>query len=170
MCRAELAFSGKTGALLWLQDKPPVVYRHSPGSKKNKVVKNKTGYGGDYARAGTGAPLPEFETFPSQFTGYEIEIVIPGFTSVRPQIRLPDFGDITICYVPDKLWLELKSLKLYELGYRNLGIFYENAMRRILRGVAAAKSVSARVIANSTPTGGLYHNVTANWSRKCARR
>ena len=146
-----------------------MVYWHSPESKKRIRSRMKTGYGGDYARAGTRAPLPELATFPSQFTGYEIEIVVPGFTSVRPQIRLPDFGEITICYVPDKLWLELKSLKLYELGYRNLGIFYENAMRRILRGVAAAKSVSARVIANSTPTASLYYNVTANWSRKCGR-
>jgi len=139
------------------------------GKQKESSSQEQTRPRGDNARAGAGAPLPEVETFPSQSAGYEIEIVIPEFTSVRPQIRLPDFVEITICYVPDKLWLELKSLKLYELGYRNLGIFYENAMRRILRGVAAAKSVSARVIANSTPTASLYYNVTANWSRKCGR-
>ena len=120
-----------------------------------------------HARAGLAAPLPELETFPNQFPGYEIEIVIPEFTSVCPKTGLPDFGKLTIRYVPDKRCVELKSLKLYELGYRNLGIFYENAVNRFLRDfVAAVEPVSVTVTGEFTPRGGIYSKVTANWSRK----
>ena len=82
----------------------------------------KNGYTEEHARAGLKTPLPAIETFPNQFPGYEIEIVIPEFTSVCPKTGLPDFGKLTIRYVPDKLCVELKSLKLYELGYRGLAI------------------------------------------------
>jgi len=76
--------------------------------------------------------LPEIETFPNQFPDYEITIEIPEYTSVCPKTGLPDFGLITISYIPDKKVIELKSLKMYILAYRNLGIFYENAVNRIL--------------------------------------
>jgi len=129
------------------------------------------GYTDEHARAGIRAPLPELETFPNQFPGYEIEIVIPEFTSVCPKTGLPDFGKITIRYVPDKLCLELKALKMYELGYRNLGIFQENAVNRILRDVVAAcKPVSTTVIGEFAPRGGIFSKVTASWSRKRGRK
>jgi len=66
--------------------------------------------------------------------------------------------------VPDKRCVELKSLKMYILGYRNLGIFYENAVNRILRDlVQAARPVRAAVTGEFTPRGGLYTKVTAEW-------
>ncbi len=80
-----------------------------------------TGYTDDHASAGIDAPLPEIETWPNQFPDYEIEIAVPEFTSVCPKTGLPDFGTITIRYVPDQLCLELKSLKMYTLAYRDLG-------------------------------------------------
>ena len=80
----------------------------------------------DAARAGLKKKLPEIETFLNQFPDYKITIEIPEFTSVCPKTGLPDFGIMTISYVPQKECLELKSLKLYLLAYRNLGIFYEN--------------------------------------------
>jgi 7-cyano-7-deazaguanine reductase len=124
-------------------------------------------YTGEHARAGLASPLPELETFPNQFPGYEIEIVIPEFTSVCPKTGLPDFGKLTIRYVPDKRCVELKSLKLYELGYRNLGIFYENVVNRFLRDfIRAVKPVSVTVTGEFTPRGGLYSKVTASWRRK----
>ena len=86
----------------------------------------KNSYTDEHASAGIDAELPGIETWPNQFPDYEIEIVIPEFTSVCPKTGLPDFGKLTLRYVPDKLCLELKSLKLYALAYRNLGIFYEN--------------------------------------------
>jgi 7-cyano-7-deazaguanine reductase len=126
----------------------------------------KRSYTGEHARAGIGATLPEIETWPNQFPGYEIEIVIPEFTSVCPKTGLPDFGRLTLRYTPDRLCLELKSLKMYLLAYRNLGIFYENVVNRFLRDVvAAAKPVSATVIGEFTPRGGLHSKVTATWSR-----
>jgi len=127
----------------------------------------KKAYTDEHARAGLKAALPELETFPNQFPGYEIEIVIPEFTSVCPKTGLPDFGKLTIHYVPDRCCVELKSLKQYELGYRNLGIFYENVVNRFLRDfVAAVKPVSATVTGEFTPRGGIYSKVTASWSGK----
>jgi 7-cyano-7-deazaguanine reductase len=131
----------------------------------------KKGYTEKHARAGLDAKLPAIETFPSQFPDYEIEIVIPEFTSVCPKTGLPDFGKITVRYVPDKLCLELKSLKMYELSYRNLGIFYENAVNRMLRDIVdACRPVSITVTGEFTPRGGIYSKVTASWSKKRGRR
>jgi 7-cyano-7-deazaguanine reductase len=126
----------------------------------------KRSYTGEHARAGIHTALPEIETWPNQFPGYEIEIVMPEFTSVCPKTGLPDFGRLTLRYTPDRQCLELKSLKMYLLAYRNLGIFYENVVNRFLRDVvAAAKPLSATVIGEFTPRGGLHSKVTATWSR-----
>ena len=93
--------------------------------------------------------------------------MIPEFTSVCPKTGLPDFGKLTISYVPDKHCVELKSLKLYELGYRSLGIFQENAVNRFLRDlVAAVKPVSVSVVGEFNPRGGLSSKITATWSWK----
>ena len=124
-------------------------------------------YTEEHARAGLQAPLPGLETFPNQFRDYEIEIVIPEFTSVCPKTGLPDFGKLTIRYVPGKHCAELKSLKLYELGYRKLGIFQENVVNRFLRDfVAAVQPVSATVVGEFNPRGGIYSKISASWSRK----
>ena len=131
----------------------------------------KRAYTDEHAAAGIDAPLPEIETWPNQFPGYEIEIVIPEFTSVCPKTGLPDFGRLMLRYTPDKLCLELKSLKMYTLAYRNLGIFQENVVNRVLRDVVkAAKPVSATVIGDFSPRGGLTTLVTASWSRKRGKR
>jgi 7-cyano-7-deazaguanine reductase len=128
-------------------------------------------YSEEHARAGTKADLPEIETWPNQYPGYEIEITMPEFTSVCPRTGLPDHGTLTLRYTPDKLCLELKSLKMYTLAYRNLGIFQENAVNRFLRDVvAASKPVSATVVGAFTPRGGFYTKITASWSKKRARR
>lgn len=127
----------------------------------------KRSYTDDHARAGIGASLPPIETWPNQFPGYEIEIVIPEFTSVCPKTALPDFGRLTLRYVPGKQCIELKSLKMYLLAYRDLGIFYENVVNRFLRDVVAATNpVWATVVGEFTPRGGLHSKVTATWSRK----
>ncbi|MGA7028041.1 MAG: NADPH-dependent 7-cyano-7-deazaguanine reductase QueF, partial [Candidatus Acidiferrales bacterium] len=73
---------------------------------------------------------------------------------------------IIIEYEPRKLCLELKSLKMYLLAYRDLGIFYENAVNRMLRDfVAATKPAWFRVTGEFTPRGGLTTIVTAQWPR-----
>ncbi len=131
----------------------------------------KHAYTDEHAAAGLRAELPEIETWPNQFPDYEIEIEIPEFTSVCPKTGLPDFGKLTLRYVPDKRCLELKSLKMYLLAYRNLGIFYENVVNRFLDDVVtAAKPVSATVTGEFTPRGGLHSKITATWSRKRGSR
>ena len=124
-------------------------------------------YTEDHAKAGIDAALPSIETWPNQFPAYEIEIQIPEFTSVCPKTGLPDFGKLTLYYIPDKACLELKSFKMYTLAFRNLGIFYENVVNRVLRDVvAAAQPVSATVVGDFTPRGGLQSRVVASWSRE----
>jgi 7-cyano-7-deazaguanine reductase len=123
-------------------------------------------YTDEHAKAGIDANLPAIETWENQFPNYEIEIVIPEFTSVCPKTGLPDFGTITVRYIPNKLCLELKSFKEYTLAYRNLGIFYENVVNRFVKDiVAAAKPVSIEVMGEFTPRGGLQSTITASWSK-----
>ncbi len=116
------------------------------------------------AKKGLKERLPQIETWPNQFPGYTITIVFPEFTSVCPKTGLPDFGTITITYQPDKKCLELKSLKLYFLAYRNLGIFYENAVNRILKDiVAATKPKWAKVTGEFHTRGGMKSLVEAKY-------
>jgi 7-cyano-7-deazaguanine reductase len=118
------------------------------------------------AKAGLEAPLPPLETFPSQFSDYEICIEIPEFTSVCPKTGLPDFGTIRIRYVPDDSCLELKALKLYLLGYRNIGIFYENVVNRILNDlVEACRPKQAMVTGEFNSRGGIKSVVEARFPR-----
>lgn len=122
-----------------------------------------TGYTPEHARSGLEAPLPKLETWPNQYArDYEIKIEIPEYTSICPKTGLPDFGTVTIRYVPDKLCLELKSLKYYLLAYRNLGIFYENAINRILEDVVRACSPKrAEVTGVFNTRGGMRSTITA---------
>ena len=131
----------------------------------------KKAYTDEHAAAGLDAPLPEIEVWPNQYPGYQIEIVTPEFTSVCPKTGLPDHGTLTLRYVPDKVCLELKSLKMYWLAYRNLGIFQENAVNRFLADVVScSKPVSATVIGEFTPRGGVYSKITASYERKGNKR
>jgi 7-cyano-7-deazaguanine reductase len=124
-------------------------------------------YTAAHAAAGIKAKLPKLDTWPNQFPGYEITIRFPEYTSVCPKTGLPDYGTITIQYVPRKACLELKALKLYLLAFRNLGIFYENAVNRMLRDiVAATRPQSCLVRGEFTPRGGLTTTVEACWPRK----
>ena len=94
---------------------------------------------------------------------------MPEFTSVCPKTGLPDFGKIVLRYVPDKRCLELKSYKMYLNAYRELGIFQENVVNRVLRDVVkAANPLVATVTGDFSPRGGLSTIVTATWNR--ARR
>jgi 7-cyano-7-deazaguanine reductase len=125
------------------------------------------GYTAEHARAGIHARLPKLEIWPNQFPGYVITTRFPEYSSICPKTGLPDYGTLTIQYQPRKLCLELKALKLYLLGYRNLGIFYENAVNRILRDVVAAtRPAWCRVRGEFTPRGGLTTVVEAHWPRR----
>jgi 7-cyano-7-deazaguanine reductase len=118
------------------------------------------------AKAGLETKLPSIETFPNQFPDYEITIEIPEFTSVCPKTGLPDFGTLFVRYIPKDFCLELKSLKMYILAYRNLGIFYENAVNRILEDITeACQPVKASVTGEFSPRGGMKAVVTAHFPR-----
>jgi 7-cyano-7-deazaguanine reductase len=120
-------------------------------------------YTDEHAEAGTRAPLPEIEVWPNQYpTGYEIEIVMPEFTSICPKTGLPDTGTLTLTYVPAKMCLELKSLKMYTIEYRNLGIFQENVVNRMLNDIVrACKPVRATLVGDFAPRGGVSTCITA---------
>ena len=123
-------------------------------------------YTPEHAKAGLNRRFPEIETWPNQFPNYEIVIDIPEFTSVCPKTGLPDFGTLWIRYMPDKDCLELKSLKEYLTCYRNLGIFQENIVNRILEDVVhAAKPKWAVVKGDFRPRGGIGTVVEARWPR-----
>jgi len=96
-----------------------------------------------------------------------ITIKQPEYTSVCPRTGLPDSGCITILYVPDRKIIELKSLKMYFLQYRNVGIFYENAVNRILDDlicVLAPKSMT--VTGEFTARGGISTSVSAVYMKR----
>jgi len=118
------------------------------------------------AKSGLKEKLPPIDTFPNQFPDYEIKIEIPEFTSICPITGLPDFGNIVIRYIPKEQCLELKSLKMYILAYRNLGIFYENAVNRILEDIVkACRPVSTSVTGEFNPRGGMKSIVEAHYPR-----
>jgi len=123
-------------------------------------------YTEEHAAAGLDHQFPEIETWPNQFPGYEIVVDDPEFTSVCPKTGLPDFGQLTIRYMPNKHCLELKSLKEYLQSYRNLGIFQENIVNRVLEDVARwAKPVWAEVKGDFRPRGGISTVIIARWPR-----
>ncbi len=110
----------------------------------------------------------KIETFPNPRPGrdYEIAISAPEFTSVCPVTGLPDFGEIRITYVPDERCIELKSLKLYLVEYRNRGIFYEAATNEILDDlVAACQPRRMTVVGDFTARGGIRTSVTASHAK-----
>lgn len=120
-----------------------------------------------HARSGIDTPLPKIECFENQFKNYEITISIPEFTSICPRSGQPDFGTITIRYIPGQWCVELKSLKTYILAYRNLGIFYENAVNRILSDfVKASKPIRAAVSGEFNVRGGMKSTIEATYPSK----
>ena len=116
-------------------------------------------YTAEHARAGIKTKLPRLDTWPNQFPGYRIVTRCPEYTSVCPKTGLPDYGTITIEYEPKKSCLELKALKMYLLAYRDLGIFYENAVNRMLAGHRGRDSPGlVRRARRIHPAGRLDHD------------
>src|SRR5438094_7241928 len=114
-------------------------------------------------------PRTILESFPnpSPRRDYEIKFVFPEFTSMCPVTGQPDFATITVMYVPDKLCVELKSLKLYYLAFRNKGIFYEGVVNTILDDlVAMLKPRKMTVIGDFAVRGGTAGTVTATYDAR----
>jgi 7-cyano-7-deazaguanine reductase len=101
---------------------------------------------------------PSIEWFENVYTGrdYTIEFTIPEFTAVCPKTGLPDFGSIYIEYSPRDRCLELKSLKEYFMAYRNVGIFHENVVNKVLEDlVAAVDPYKMKVVGDYNVRGGV---------------
>ena len=112
----------------------------------------------DFATDGT------IDSFENRHSGgdYEIEFVAPEFTSVCPMTGLPDFGTITVTYVPGERCIELRSFKYYLQTFRDRGIFYEDVVNEILADVVAAIAPrTATVVGDFHARGGITARVTA---------
>ena len=113
--------------------------------------------------------FPKLQVFSNAYLGrdYQITFTQPEYTSVCPMTGLPDFGVITIEYVPDKWCLELKAFKYYLLAYRNAGIFYEMAVNKILDDlVKACRPRYMQVRGDFTARGGIATTVKAEYRSK----
>jgi 7-cyano-7-deazaguanine reductase len=117
--------------------------------------------------------MPSLETFPNRHTDRDYTIIhtCPEFTALCPKTGQPDFATIRITYVPDKLCVELKSLKLYLFGYRDRGIFYEHVTNVILDDlVAATRPRSMTVEGHFNVRGGISSLVRAVYEAPRRRR
>ena len=109
-------------------------------------------------------PSKTLETFlnPTPKRDYRIHMEIPEFTCLCPRTGQPDFALLVLDYVPDKLCVELKSLKLYIWSYRNEGAFHEAVTNRILDDlVAATRPRFMRLTARFYVRGGIFTTVVA---------
>ncbi len=113
------------------------------------------------------------DTFPYEYAGKDIIIDIETneFTAVCPWSGLPDFATITVHYIPNKLCLELRSYKYYLLSYRNVGIYQEHAVNRILEDlVRACKPKWMQVVADYNLRGGVHTITNVEWGKKHIRK
>ncbi|MBI4566328.1 MAG: NADPH-dependent 7-cyano-7-deazaguanine reductase QueF [Planctomycetes bacterium] len=118
------------------------------------------------ARSGIDAKRPRLETFENQFAGYTVTLIDPEYNAICPKTGLPDFGTITISYGPDRKVIELKSFKMYMTSFRNVGIFYENAVNVILRDlVKACDPAWMTVTGEFNARGGIRSRVEAKYER-----
>ncbi len=114
-------------------------------------------------------PSKELETFPNPEPkrSYEIHFTCPEFTCVCPKTGQPDFATIRITYVPDRLCVELKSLKLYLWSYRNEGAFHEKVTNQILNDLSAVvKPRYMEVVGDFLIRGGIHTVVTTRKGKK----
>ena len=114
-------------------------------------------------------PIKALETFPNPapHRDYRIHMEIPEFTCLCPKTGQPDFATLVLDYVPDRLCVELKSLKLYIGSFRNEGAFHEAVANRILSDlVAATRPRYMRLVARFYVRGGIFTTVIAQHSKR----
>jgi len=113
--------------------------------------------------------IPAIEVWKNAYPDkiYTITLEIPEFTCICPKTGLPDFATIKIEYSPDKYCIELKSFKLYTIFYRNLGIFHEHVVNKMLDDfVKAAKPRGVKITGVFNPRGGITTIVSREYKRK----
>jgi 7-cyano-7-deazaguanine reductase len=115
----------------------------------------------------------EIETFlnPNPDRDYEINMECPEFTCLCPKTGQPDFAVITINYIPDKICIELKSLKLYLWSFRDEGGFHEKVVNQICDDLAAAcRPRKMKVVGEFNVRGGIYTSVTVEYIKGKKRK
>jgi 7-cyano-7-deazaguanine reductase len=113
--------------------------------------------------------MPEIEVWENMYAdkNYWIEMDVPEFTCICPKTGLPDFATITIEYMPDKSCLELKSFKLYINAYRNVGIFHEHVVNKIMDDlIRACKPRAMNVHGKFNLRGGIKTSVSAEYIKR----
>lgn len=108
------------------------------------------------------------ETFPNPKPDreYEISICCPEFTSVCPKTGMPDFGEIRINYIPNKLCIELKTLKYYLVGFRDQGIYYESVTNTILDDLVDTCAPRRMTVTGAfSARGGITTQITATYEQ-----
>jgi len=116
--------------------------------------------------------MPGIEVWENQYSDrdYVVDLTIPEFTCICPKTALPDFALIKVSYKPGKVCLELKSLKLYLVEYRNIGIFHEHLVNKLLDDmVKACHPRWMRVEVLMNPRGGIATTVTAEFLQRKQR-
>ena len=111
---------------------------------------------------------PSIETWKNEYSDkdYTIEVTTPEFTAICPKTGLPDFGTIQLSYIPDEQCVELKSLKEYFLFYRDVGIFHEHVVNKILVDfVAACNPRRVEIVGDFHVRGGIKTVIRANYER-----
>ena len=111
----------------------------------------------------------KLESFRNRYADrdYIVEFDCPEYTSLCPVTGQPDYGHLTIRYIPDKRCIESKSLKLYLYAFRNHPTFHEEAVNTVLDAIVAACSPrAAEVVGCFRPRGGIAINVTARYGEK----
>ena len=112
---------------------------------------------------------PAIEVWENQYPDkiYTINIDIPEFTCICPKTGLPDFAVINIEYSPGKYCIELKSLKMYTIFFRDIGIFHEHLVNKMLDDlVSAVKPRNMRIKAVFNPRGGITTTVSREYKKK----
>ena len=135
-------------------------------------MKNQSSYEGRQTNVRT-MKMPAIEVWENQYSDrdYVIDLTIPEFTCICPKTSLPDFAVIKISYKPGKWCLELKSLKLHLVEYRNVGIFHEHLVNKLLDDlVKACKPRWMKIEVVMNPRGGIATNVTAEYKQNTKRK
>jgi len=117
--------------------------------------------------------MPAIEVWENQYADrdYVVDLTIPEFTCICPKTALPDFAVIKVSYKPAKVCLELKSLKLYLVEYRNVGVFHEHLVNKLIDDfVKACKPRWMKVEVVMNPRGGIATTVTAEYPSKKGKK
>ncbi len=112
---------------------------------------------------------PSIEVWENQYDDrdYVVDLSVPEFTCICPKTGLPDFAVINVSYKPAKSCLELKSLKLYLVEYRNVGIFHEHLVNKLMDDfVKSCKPRWMKIEVVMNPRGGIATTVTAEYPQK----